>query len=249
MPTEMQHSRTESASHAPALPFLAEELAPDPAQTGEGTVFDAGSGPVFRWHRTSAPMPVRAHPQRGPGRRHEWWHVVEARPGAWLHLGLKRPASREQIRSAARDGSLPGLLRRIEPAVGDSFFIEAGTLHALGPGLTVIAVEEPAAPAGGLPPEEAILEPLPLAPLPGAQAPFRVTQEMLAPEQRVMLMDRQGCVAVVRGSGTFGNQPFAAAQCWRFRGPLPVRAIEPTLLILAEPQEDSAGRDLWRLRQ
>jgi len=177
-----------------------------------------------------------------------------------MQLGLHRPASAEQIRSAALNGRLREMMRRIEPAIGDMFLIEAGTLHAAGPGLTIVEVAEgnhapllleASGPAQLLSAcEQVICDPQPIAPLPGEAIPFRIAHEMLAPEQRVVLMDPLACVAVVKGSGTFGNRPFEAGQCWQFNGPLATRAIEPTVLIVAERCEPAPGSDdVWRARQ
>lgn len=275
---ETQEPRTDFPPATAAMPFRAAPLAPQyrsrpwgrhdgiPAPAamqplGE-MVFDAADdGLVVKWLQTGRPLPVRFHPQRGPGRNHKWWYVADARPGSWLQLGLKRSAEPEEIARAARDGSLPAMLRRIEPAMGDMFFVEAGTLHALGPGLTVVELRESGAAARQLcghdraqEPDpalhQAILDPRPIQPMPNEHAPFRIAQEMIGPEQRVMLMDRRACIAIVEGSGILGNQPYRRHQCWQLNGPLPARAIEPTVMILAEPVEAAgSGAEDRRSRQ
>lgn len=274
---ETQKNRNTFEPHTPALPFRAAPItpreqarpwprpdqgsAPSPSPVSRETEFDAAeAGLTLRWLRTSQSESPHLHSQSGPGRNHKWWYIAEAEPGSWLRLGLRHPASAEQIRSAALSGRLPEMLRRIEPAIGDMFLIEAGTLHAAGPGLTIVEVAEgnstplvlePSSPAQLLSAcEQAICDPQPITPLPGETIPFRIAHEMLAPEQRVMLMDPLACVAVVKGSGTFGNRPFEAGQCWQFNGPLATRAIEPTVLIVAERCEPAPGSDgIWRARQ
>lgn len=265
MPIEMQTNRTTSASfHATPLapsyrakPWGRRDGLPAPAEAqplGE-LVFDAAAtGLVVKWLQTSAPLSVQAHP-RGAGRKHEWWYVAEARPGAYLHLGLTAPAGAEEIARAARDGSLPGMLRRIVPAPGDTFFIESGTIHALGPGLTVVEVQEPSDVTYrlydyGRPRElhldralaEAILEPRPVLPMPGPGAPFRIALERLAPGGRRMLQAARACIAVAEGSGSLGERPYRPQQCWEVAGALPLRASAPSLLIVAEPGGNDNGR-------
>lgn len=238
--------------------------APDDAQPLGEVVFDAAdTGLVIKWLQTKEPLSIQVHPQHGPDRKHEWWYIADAEPGAYLHLGLKTPATREDIRRAAEGGSLPQMLRRVEPAVGDSFFVEAGTIHALGPGLTIIEVQEPSDVTWrlfdyGRPRElhlvqalqEAILDPQPLLPEPAETAPFRVTLEMLSPDQQITLTAPRAAVAVARGSGTFDERPFAAHQCWQFSGSLRTRACEPTVLVVAEYRDTQLDSDtLWRARQ
>lgn len=238
--------------------------APDDAQPLGEVVFDAArSGLVIKWLQTSEPLSIQVHPQHGPDRKHEWWYVADARPGAYLHLGLKHPATRAEIRRAAEDGALPQMLRRIEPAVGDMFFVEAGAIHALGPGLTVIEVQEPSDVTWrlhdyGRPRElhleqglrEAILDPRPLTPTPAAAAPFRVALETLTPDQRVTLTAPRAGVAVAQGGGAFGERRYEPYQCWEVGGSLSIRAAEPTVLIVAEPQETQMDEDApWRARQ
>jgi mannose-6-phosphate isomerase len=98
---------------------------------------------------TSEKLSVQVHPgdaaARAAGYRRgkdEAWLVLDADPGATIGLGLKRPVSPEELRGAARDGSIEALLDWREVAAGDVFYSPAGTVHALGPGLTVLEVQQ-----------------------------------------------------------------------------------------------------------
>ena len=223
--------------------------APEEAQPLGEIIYDAAAiGLVIKWLQTSEPLSIQVHPQRG-ARKHEWWYVAEAEAGSYLYLGLKQPAASDEIARRAEDGSLPELLRRIEPAAGDMFYVEAGTIHALGPGLTVVEVQEPSDVTWrlfdyGRPRElhigeamrEAIRDVLPVCSLPGEVAPFRVAVETLAPRQLLKLDNRAACIAIVEGSGALGDQSYQQHECWRINGTLSVEASDPTILIIAEPQ-------------
>lgn len=275
---DMESKRRAYSPQITPIPFRAEQLEPDiraaPRVKPGGfareattlplgaVVFDApDAGLSVEWVQTDRPCPPRINPLR-TGRQLEWWYVAEAAPGAYLSLGLKRSTEPDEIEKAALDGTLPKLLRRIEPAVGDSFLVEPGMIHSLGPGLSIVSVRARAREAPqrvdlsrarelrhALSMGEIWLDPMPLVTLPGEDAPFRIAIEMLGPEQRVMLMDQCACVMVVAGSGTFGNQPYSGRQCWRINGPLPARAIEPTVLIVAEPQQPTDVRSSLRQMQ
>lgn len=73
----------------------------------------------------------------------EMWYVVSAEPGAALYVGFKNnEISREEYIAAIAEDRLPALLNRIEVKAGDTFFIPAGTVHALGKGIQVLEIQQ-----------------------------------------------------------------------------------------------------------
>jgi len=81
--------------------------------------------------------PHLAHDESG---KPEAWYVIHAEPDAWIAFGWRDGVRREDVLAAlARaDGSLAELLQRVPVQVGDSFVVEAGTPHAVGPGVTLV---------------------------------------------------------------------------------------------------------------
>ncbi|MEA3032059.1 MAG: mannose-6-phosphate isomerase [Sphingomonadales bacterium] len=99
---------------------------------------------------TSEKLSVQVHPDdaharaRGlPHGKSECWYVVAAEPGAKLALGLKEEMSEAGLREAAADGSIEGRIDWIEAREGDFFSVPAGTIHAIGPGLSLIEIQQP----------------------------------------------------------------------------------------------------------
>ena len=99
---------------------------------------------------TAERLSVQVHPDdaqaqaRGlPGGKSECWYILDAEPGAALALGLAAPASVETLRAAAVDGSIEDLLHWQEVRAGDFFYVPAGTIHAIGPGVSLIEVQQP----------------------------------------------------------------------------------------------------------
>jgi mannose-6-phosphate isomerase len=99
---------------------------------------------------TSEKLSVQVHPDdaharaRGlPNGKSECWFVVAAEPGAKLALGLKEEMSEAELREAAADGSIERRLDWIEARRGDFFSVPAGTIHAIGPGLSLIEIQQP----------------------------------------------------------------------------------------------------------
>ncbi len=72
----------------------------------------------------------------------EAWHIIEAAPDAQLICGLRPGTTCEAFARAMRDGTVSDLSRYLTVAAGDTVFIGAGTVHALGPGLLLYEVQQ-----------------------------------------------------------------------------------------------------------
>jgi mannose-6-phosphate isomerase len=68
--------------------------------------------------------------------------ILEAEPEARIGLGLCHEVSRDELRAAALDGSIEQLLDWHPAKAGDVFFSPAGTVHALGAGLTLVEIQQ-----------------------------------------------------------------------------------------------------------
>ena len=98
---------------------------------------------------TDQDLSVQAHPDDDYARIHhnspgktEMWHVLAARRGAKIAAGFRELVTREQVRAAALDGNIVNLLEWFEARTGDTFFIPAGTVHAIGAGLTICEIQQ-----------------------------------------------------------------------------------------------------------
>ncbi len=204
---------------------------------------------IVKWLQTSEPLSVQVHPTGvgGGPRKSEWWYITDAQPGAYLYLGVNQQVGAAELERRARDGSILHILQRIEPKAGESYLVPAGTIHALGPGLTVLEVQEPCdityrlydygrdRPlhiAESL--EAAIRERRPVVSEPAAATPFRIKLLALAAGEAYTLQADDAYLSVLSGSGTFDGRTFAATECWRSRGETHIAADAPTRLLLAE---------------
>ena len=98
---------------------------------------------------TSAKLSVQVHPDdaqaraRGlPNGKSECWYILRAEPGAMLGLGFRAPIDKSEMRQAALDGSIEQLLDWKPVRAGDFFYVPAGTVHAIGAGLSLIEVQQ-----------------------------------------------------------------------------------------------------------
>ena len=89
-------------------------------------------------HPNDAEAQALGHP-RG---KTECWYIVQAEPGATVAVGLKEPMTGEQVRAAIADQTLEGKLRHLPVKAWDMVYVDAGTVHAIGPGVTVLETQE-----------------------------------------------------------------------------------------------------------
>lgn len=104
---------------------------------------------LVKYLLTREKLSIQVHPDgaaaRAAGHRRgkdEAWLVLEAEPGARLGLGLRHEISPAELRSAIEAGTLEALVDWREARVGDFYYSPAGTIHALGPGLTLVEIQE-----------------------------------------------------------------------------------------------------------
>ena len=104
---------------------------------------------LVKYLLTSETLSIQVHPDDAMARargyrsgKDEAWLVVDAEPGARIGLGLRSAISKEELRAAALDGRIEELVDWRPARAGDVYYSPAGTIHALGPGLTLIEVQQ-----------------------------------------------------------------------------------------------------------
>lgn len=80
----------------------------------------------------------------GPGQfgKTEAWYILEADPGAKILWGLKPGSKQADWQQAVRDGHIIDYTQSVPVKNGETVYIPAGTMHALGPGLFVYEVQQ-----------------------------------------------------------------------------------------------------------
>ena len=98
---------------------------------------------------TTERLSVQVHPNDDYARRHhgclgktEAWYVLEAEPGAEVAVGFREPLSPEQLKAAALSGEIENLLDWRKVSAGDLIFTPAGTVHAIGAGVTICEIQQ-----------------------------------------------------------------------------------------------------------
>lgn len=77
-----------------------------------------------------------------PRGKDECWVILAADAGATIALGTKEPTTREALRKGALDGSIVDMLDWKKVRAGDFIYAPAGTIHAIGGGITLVEVQQ-----------------------------------------------------------------------------------------------------------
>lgn len=94
-------------------------------------------------------LSVQVHPTddyeglpKGELGKTEMWYVLDAKPGATIIYGLNNGVTRESLKEALLQGTVLDSLREVPVATGDTFYIPAGTVHALCAGVVVAEIQQ-----------------------------------------------------------------------------------------------------------
>jgi len=115
--------------------------------------YDAADGArlplLVKWLFTSDRLSVQVHPsdvqakERGlSSGKEECWYIVDAEPGAVIAMGAKEPLSPERLREASLSGEIEQLMDWKPVQAGDYYYIPAGTVHAIGAGITMVELQQ-----------------------------------------------------------------------------------------------------------
>jgi mannose-6-phosphate isomerase len=98
---------------------------------------------------TTERLSVQVHPDDEYARQHhgclgktEAWYVMDTQPPGEVAVGFRETLTPERFEAAVKSGEVENLLdwRTVKP--GDVVFTPAGTVHAIGAGLTICEIQE-----------------------------------------------------------------------------------------------------------
>ena len=95
-------------------------------------------------------LSVQVHPddayarqmEHGSMGKSEMWYVLDASRDARLVYGFRHDMDREVLKKSLLDGTVEKYLQKVKVRKDDVFYIEAGTVHALGAGALVAEIQE-----------------------------------------------------------------------------------------------------------
>lgn len=94
-------------------------------------------------------LSVQVHPDDDGARdlgepcgKTECWYVLDAEPGAQIGLGLKPGTTKKEVENAIHEVRMEQLLNWIDVRRGDMIYVDAGTVHAIGPGSIIVETQQ-----------------------------------------------------------------------------------------------------------
>lgn len=210
---------------------------PEPdRKTGE-VWFDSGDAlPLIKFLFTTEKLSVQVHPGDAYAREHEnsngkteMWHILRAAPGASVAIGFRQRISPGELRESALNGTIEGYLNWISVRPGDTLFVPAGTVHAIGAGLALCEIQQRSDVTYrifdyGRPRElhlDKAMEVSSLGPCPGRSAlpvrcPFFHTERHAISESQTFEPNSSTTALVIlQGEGLIGDEPFLPGEAWQ----------------------------------
>jgi mannose-6-phosphate isomerase class I len=95
-------------------------------------------------------LSVQVHPNDEYAMKHEngsfgkteMWYVLDATKDAQLVYGLYRDTDKEELRESIEMGKIDKYLQKVKIKKDDVFYIEAGTIHAIGAGALIAEIQQ-----------------------------------------------------------------------------------------------------------
>jgi mannose-6-phosphate isomerase len=188
---------------------------------------------------TSANLSVQVHPNDEYAKEHEnscgkseMWHILAAEPDAKLAIGFAEDVDRDTVERALREGTVESLLNWMPANAGDTFMIPAGTIHALGAGITLCEIQQNSDVTYrlfdyGRPRKLHIDKGLAvlnfskgagLTELPVDCDYFHTEVYWMTEGAHVWKTDKPECLIILDGEGNINGNPFKAGQVWESPG-------------------------------
>lgn len=72
----------------------------------------------------------------------EMWYILDCEEDAQLYYGFKQKISKEEFKKRIEDNTLLEVLNSVKVKKGDVFFIQSGTVHAIGKGIVICEIQQ-----------------------------------------------------------------------------------------------------------
>ena len=95
------------------------------------------------------PLSIQVHPddeyalrEENEYGKNEMWYIMDCDPGASIYYGVNQDISKEELRARVENNTVLEVLNKVEVHKGDTFFVEAGTIHAIGAGILICEIQQ-----------------------------------------------------------------------------------------------------------
>ena len=229
---------------------------------------DAGTPELLvKYLFTSERLSVQVHPDDAQAQaagyrrgKDEAWVILAAEPDSTIAMGTLAPMTHEALRAASLDGSIEHLLDWKPVKAGEFYYNKAGTIHAIGAGITTIEVQQNVdltyrlydygsdrelhLDAGVKVSDPEPFVPLPTPPQPPSafayevlsEGPKFVTERFGGGHRVFTLPDGMtGWLVPITGTGTVDGVAWKADECLTLTGRCELEAVAGSDVVLAYP--------------
>lgn len=104
---------------------------------------------LIKFIDAAQPLSIQVHPDNEYALRvekeygkTEMWYILDCEPGASLYFGVNKEITKEEFARRIQDNTILDVLKEVPVHKGDVFFIQAGTIHAIGAGTTICEIQQ-----------------------------------------------------------------------------------------------------------
>lgn len=104
---------------------------------------------LFKFLDAREDLSIQVHPNDALAKeRHnsfgktEMWYIMQADPGSRIIVGFKEKSSPQEYLKHLENKTLLDILDQVQTKAGDVFFLETGTVHAIGAGVVLAEIQQ-----------------------------------------------------------------------------------------------------------
>ncbi len=100
---------------------------------------------LFKFIDTADYLSLQVHPGNIPGEssgKAEFWYVLHAEADAEIIAGFNKDITKDIFTEHLNSNTLKEILNINKPKAGDVYYIPPGTIHAIGPGVTLLEIQQ-----------------------------------------------------------------------------------------------------------
>lgn len=104
---------------------------------------------LIKFIDAKTPLSIQVHPDDALAKKrhntfgkNEMWYVMEADKDAELIIGFNKKLDKESYSEAVDEGKIEAVLNTLKVSEGDTFYIPAGRVHAIGAGVIIAEIQQ-----------------------------------------------------------------------------------------------------------
>lgn len=94
-------------------------------------------------------LSIQVHPDDEDGFKYEnesgkteMWYILEAKPNATIYYGLNQNIDKTELKQRIKNNTLLEVLNEVKVEPNDVYYVEAGTIHAIGAGIVLCEIQQ-----------------------------------------------------------------------------------------------------------